>query len=99
MTSTNYQHQGASVTTLICARCKAEVREEDAKIDSANRAYHVMCYQIAYPESPKNGLVITGVDIPFVDLTVLVFKLTMASLLVGLVFGFVWMVFRLVWAR
>jgi hypothetical protein len=87
------------VTTLICARCKTEVLERDAKVDPAGRAYHDMCYQIVYPEEPKNGMVVTGIDIPFLDLTVLIFKFTMASLLVGLVLGSVWVAFRMLVSR
>jgi hypothetical protein len=83
------------MTPYTCSRCKNEVREEDARSDQAGRVYHQMCYEIAYPGAQKQGLVISGVDIPFIDLTVLVLKLTMASLLVGGVLGLFWATFRL----
>src|SRR5690349_12610750 len=78
--------QGGLMATLICARCKTEVREEDAQRDPVGRAYHRMCYEIAYPEAPKNGVTLTGIDIPFLDLVVLFVKITLAWIPVAFVF-------------
>lgn len=79
------------MATLTCARCKTEVREDDAHRDQAGRVYHQMCYEIAYPEAPKNGVTITGIDIPFFDLVALLFKLTFAwvpvAIMIGLIYG------------
>jgi hypothetical protein len=50
-----------------------------------------MCYEIAYPDLPKNGVTITGIDIPFLDLVALLFKLTLAwvpiAIVIALVYG------------
>lgn len=86
---------GGAPEPMICPRCKTEVRPSDAKLDPEGRAYHASCYQIAYPGAPRSGIVITGVDIGFMDLTAFVFKFAMASLLVGVVLGVVWAVVRM----
>lgn len=80
------------MTALLCARCETEIRPEDARTDPEGRTYHRMCYDIAYPEQVRRdaGVTVTGVDIPFFDLMRLLFKITLAGIPVGFVFGLLW---------
>lgn len=70
-------------STLTCARCGQPIEEEPRR-DSAGRPFHPLCF------GPASRVRVTGIDIPFRDLVVLMIKLALAGIPAGIVIGFVW---------
>jgi hypothetical protein len=83
------------VTTFVCVHCHEPIAPEAVKRDAAGQTYHDQCLveggQRVAP-SRRHGVVITGIDIGFGDLVILLLKIAFAGIPVGIVLGVLWYV-------
>jgi hypothetical protein len=85
-------------TTMECPRCHRRVGWNSEEWNSPENA----CVQCApLPPNPRQVMqqkatpvVLTRIDVPFGDLLYLTFKLFLASILVGILAGGLWLFFR-----
>lgn len=87
--------------TVICPRCSRTVPWTAQEWNGAEQCCTQCAATAVEPGLRHRGGVevkVTGLDVPFGDVLVLVFKVSMASLAIGPVFGVAYLVLKTIWS-